>query len=151
MKVLFLDIDGVLNSMRTAIANGGFPHDFSKPGQFDMTAIGLIRKLCVETDTKIVLSSTWRILDHYLDCGLYLNLPIIDATPVCNSFRGHEIKAWLDMHPEVSQYAIVDDDDDMLEEQKPFFVNTNVEEGLMYKDYKQLRAILGGYDGPIIC
>jgi hypothetical protein len=31
--------------------------------------------------------------------------------------RGEEIKAWLHQHPEVTRYAIVDDDSDMLPEQ----------------------------------
>ncbi len=33
---------------------------------------------------------------------------IITAEP-----RGHEIKAWLDLHPEVTHFAVLDDDCDM--------------------------------------
>jgi hypothetical protein len=38
--------------------------------------------------------------------------------------RGHEIELWLKMHPEVSNYVIIDDDNDMLDNQRANFVRT---------------------------
>lgn len=148
-KVLFLDIDGVLNSERSCLAFQGFPHDFEGRGKakFDWTAVALIRRLCGETDASIVLSSTWRILHSVHECANGLDLPIFDATPRIAGYdgkvRGDEIDAWLNAHPEVTSYAIVDDDSDMLEKQKPFFVQTDFRAGLTLDDYLQLKQLLG--------
>lgn len=146
MKVLFLDIDGVLNSHRTAIAHGGFPHGFSpeQMQKFDHAAIGLIRKVCEETGAVIVLSSSWRILHAVDECATGLDLPIIDRTPSLTGNRGQEIAAWLAEHSSVIIYAIVDDDSDMLESQRTQFVQTSHEEGLSWQDYQCLLRVLNG-------
>ena len=144
MKVLFLDIDGVLNSIRTCTATGAYPHDFDEKGKrrFDWIAVSLIRKLCVDHDAKIVISSTWRTTYSPTEIGLGLTLPCIDRTPVLNTHRGVEIDTWLNSHPEVTHYAIVDDDSDMLFHQREYFVQTDAQEGLLYRDYKLLDSIL---------
>lgn len=152
-KVLFLDIDGVLNSHRTCTAfgsplKGGFPHGFDADNMalFDHAAIGLIRKLCDTTGASIVLSSSWRIIHSVHECANGLDLPIFDRTPSLNwhgRTRGHEIAEWLAAHPEVERYAIVDDDGDMLVEQQPYFVQTDFRDGLRYGDFERLQEILG--------
>lgn len=153
MKVLFLDVDGVINSQRTCVAFGGpliggFPHGFDETNMrlFDHAAIGLIRKLCHETGASIVLSSSWRIIHTVHECANGLDLPIFDQTPSLNHrgrIRGEEIMAWLAAHPEVTRYAIVDDDSDMLEAQIPFFVQTDFKEGLSFANYESLQCLLG--------
>lgn len=47
MKILFLDIDGVLNSDRSNMAFSGYPHSFSDAdmAKFDNVALGLLRRL----------------------------------------------------------------------------------------------------------
>ena len=60
MKVLFLDIDGVLNSTRTAVANGGYPHELHHREAFDWTSIKLLQRLCDSAGVLVVLSSAWR-------------------------------------------------------------------------------------------
>lgn len=143
MRVLFLDIDGVLNSFKTCLAYGGYPLG-TKPDQrplFDDASVKLLQRFCDSSGVQIVLSSSWRILSDYKDVGELLELPIIDATPKyteLGSKRGHQIKEWLDAHPEVEQYAIIDDDSDMLEDQKPFFVHTDGKEGMAWKDFVKL-------------
>jgi hypothetical protein len=152
-KVLFLDIDGVLNSQKTCEAfgnpsKGGFPHGFDADNMalFDHAAIALIRRLCKKTDASIVLSSSWRIIHSVNDCANGLDLPIFDRTPSLNWYgrvRGDEIAAWLSDHPEVTRYAIVDDDSDMLDWQKSRFVQTNFQEGLTFRNYEDLLCLLG--------
>lgn len=67
-------------------------------------------------------------------------MPMLDSLGV----RGHEIQAWLDKHPEVEKYAILDDDSDMLPEQMPNFFKTTFQNGLleetMYKVIKHLNG-----------
>jgi hypothetical protein len=160
-KVLFLDIDGVINSHRTlTVAAGpsefggkprgnGFPHDFSASdmSKFDHVAIGLIRQVCIETDASIVLSSAWRILFSPFEVANGLDLPIFARTPSLIGCRGDEIAAWLAAHPEVESYAIVDDSGDMLASQSHFFVQTDPYEGLSYRNFCNLRDILNGRPG----
>ena len=61
IKVIFLDIDGVLNSTRSAVAFHGYPMNVEKPHmeRFDHVAVALIKKICDDTGAKIVLSSGW--------------------------------------------------------------------------------------------
>ena len=139
-RVLFLDIDGVLNSHRTAIGLGGIPHDFDAAGLalFDLAAVGMLRGLCEAGNVSVVLSSSWRIVHDFRELGAALRLPIIDQTPRLVGNRGKEIAAWLAKHPEVQRFAIVDDDSDMEPEQRPFFVQTHYEDGLTWLPFLKL-------------
>jgi hypothetical protein len=144
-KVLFLDIDGVLNSRRSCVAFGQYPLSFCEGdmGKFDRVAIALIRKLCEETGTSIVLSSDWRGSFTPREAANGLNLPIIDATPILYSgSRGMEINMWLTDNPEVTTYAIVDDNNWMLPDQQARFVQTDETYGLTLENYRQLKVLL---------
>lgn len=151
MKVLFLDIDGVLNSHRSAYAFGGFPYDVdAHRDRFDEVAIGLVRNICKAAGAQIVLSSSWRTDKNWTRIGEALNLPITDRTPSLAGPRGEEIEAWLSTHPEVECYAILDDDSDMLDEQLPFFVKTTHQDGLTFGLAEKLSALLGTTAGDAL-
>lgn len=148
MKVLFLDLDGVVNSERTNAAFDGYPHDFSPVdlARFDPVALALVRKLCAKTDCVIVLSSTWRLTFTIEEVAHYLDLPIMAATPDLGdtNSRSDEIALWLKRHPQITTYAIVDDlalDFDDPEHQARF-VKTNEEFGLSLPNYRALLRIL---------
>jgi len=129
MKVIFLDIDGVLNVY-------GEGRDEYGPG-FHKHLVDNLKSIIDQTDAKIVISSSWRLsgLIAMEETWKYRNLPgeIIDITPnltygeglKSNTPRGEEIKQWLDYHPEVTNYVILDDDIDMLPEQLSNFVQTS--------------------------
>ena len=142
MKVLFLDIDGVLNSTRTAAAFGGYPHKLDELPMFDLVAVGLIQRLC-SNGVQVVLSSAWRLTHEPAEVAKALGLPIIDRTPSLIGPRGREIAEWLSRHPEVECFAIVDDDSDMLAEQLPRFVRTDGMEGLTWAKFAQLCSLFG--------
>lgn len=144
MKVLFLDVDGVLNSHRSAIAFGAMPwaHELPDVSKFDHIAVRLIRGIAETAGAGIVLSSAWRQCDNWRDLGPALGLNITDRTPSLLGPRGKEIAAWLANHPEVERYAIVDDDGDMLPEQMPYFVHTNMREGFTFGCAEKLAALL---------
>lgn len=143
MKVLFLDIDGVLNSVRTAIASEGFPHDFSQMERFDQTAIALVKKLCRIGGVQVVLSSTWRLSFSKEEVSEALGIPVIDKTKSLPGVRGVEIQEWLDRHPEVERYAILDDNSDMLDSQRDNFVQTTGDDGLTLREFRKLCALFG--------
>lgn len=133
MLVLFLDVDGVLNSWQSAEYWGRKNLSQEELDRcvysFCPIAMSNLNSLCEEfPDLKIVVSSTWRksrsVAQLQLllaDNGfLYINR-IIDKTPVLgyDHCRGDEINDWLgqyrdkiDAHgPEA--FVIVDDDSDM--------------------------------------
>ena len=146
MKVLFLDIDGVLNSRRSCVAFGKFPLSPTPQDKplLDLVALGLIRKIATAKDVRVVLSSTWRILAKIDAMSEFLGFNIYRYTPILPSgCRGDEIDVWLKANPfNITHYAIVDDDSDMLEHQQANFVLTNFDEGLSYKNYVRLCQLL---------
>lgn len=151
MKIIFLDIDGVLNSARSCIATGDIPRGLGKEQLdfFDPIAISLIKKICSQ-GVQCVLSSTWRLNHHFKDVGSFLGLPIIGATPSGGkirtdsgfelelaSSRGVEIDKWLNenKHLNIEKYIVIDDDSDMLDHQKKHLVQTIHDDGLSFKNY----------------
>jgi hypothetical protein len=133
-RVLFLDLDGVLNSVRSTVGLGGCPHGLERAqvDLFDPVALGLVRGLCRAGGVSVVLSSSWRILHHHANVAAALDLPIIDQTPSICGPRGREIATWLERHPEVTDWAILDDDADMLPEQLARFARVDGFEGLSW-------------------
>lgn len=159
IKVIFLDIDGVLNSTKSILALGGAPHGILEEQKkyIDMIALGLLQRICMHENIKCVLSSTWRILNTYQEVGEFFNLPIIGATPrggiltmpsgftmEIASIRGMEVQRWLEENTQwdIQSYVILDDNSDFLDEQKPYLVQTTYEEGLTFKDYLKLCELL---------
>jgi len=150
MKVIFLDFDGVLNPTHYMMclgrmwkeSNGLIKSQDDYGHLFFDQNVTQLNRILNETNAKIVVSSTWRlsgaktILDMFIDRGM-INCAnaFYDITPdhaqpqasgLCLSdARGDEIKAWLNEHPEVTKYVIIDDQNDMLQEQSPYFVRTN--------------------------
>lgn len=145
MKVVFLDIDGVLNSHRSCVAYGGYPMAVTGRdlAMFDEVAVRLVAGIVKAAGAKVVLSSTWRKDADWHLIGPALGMEIIDRTPVRMGRRGEEIAAWLAEHPEVECYAIVDDDSDMLPEQQPFFVHTLHADGLSWANAAHLASLMG--------
>lgn len=118
-----------------------------------------------KTDAQIVISSTWRVthlpnaFPKMFAVYGWKNAPVIDKTPriynIQNEIdynqnlpfgkrceRGHEIQYWLDRHPEVTNYVILDDNSDMLESQSEHFVQTDERVGLSREDAEKAIKIL---------
>lgn len=145
LRVLFLDIDGVLNTHRTCLALGGtpMPGDRDRYHLLDPLGLSMLRGLCEAGNISVVLSSTWRITCDWRELGPDLGLPMIGATPRLPGVRGSEIKAWLDAHPDCLAYAIIDDDRDMLDVQRERFVHVNGEEGVTFAKFSLLCSLFG--------
>src|SRR6478752_5238839 len=107
MKVLFLDIDGVVNCARTPVASDNFIG-------IDPYMTLLIDRIVQATGCSVVLSSSWRYHEDSMAEVRRRVCDFIDVTPKNNGLtsRGTEIKAWLEAHPDVTQYAILDDNTD---------------------------------------
>lgn len=141
MKIIFLDIDGVLNSrqwMEEFHAQHPTEHRFMQE-RFDEKAVARLQRLVEATDAKIVISSTWRLLHSLSDIRGLLNQhgfkgDVIDKTPrIPDGVRGGEIETWLSQRNsflgDVDSFVILDDDDDM-EPLMDKLVQTNFEFGL---------------------
>jgi hypothetical protein len=125
-KVLFLDVDGVLNTTATwdCIQEQNYVYRLSRE------LVDNLKQIRKDTDCKIVLSSTWRKREHAMQL-LESNIgPISSVTPIKKGPRGNEIKAWLELTNFSGNYAILDDNGDMLLEQLPYFIQTDPEFGL---------------------
>lgn len=115
INVLFLDYDGVVN---TPMWNEDGTHcSFATRVVNNFQACQWVSEFCKKYDFKIVVTSTWRVSDDYKEAlykgGLRQSIEVIDRTPVLRRQRGEEIQDWLDKHPEVEKFIIVDDDSDM--------------------------------------
>jgi hypothetical protein len=114
MKVLFLDIDGVLNCTRT-------PNPRKFPYVVDEELLGRFRGLVNETGVKVVMSSTWRYDPAGLFSARNAGIPFDDVLPdMPGRPRRDEVLSWLAAHQDVTRYAVLDDDDDALD-QLPLF------------------------------
>lgn len=160
MKLIFLDIDGVLNSWEYAERYNEDRVDKYDLWQesLDEDAIERLNEIVERTGGLVVISSTWRMsfdsatLENAL-MKLGFRGTIIGSTPVLRKsvqvkdgrwiHRGYEIENWLNaLGDSVESYVIIDDDNDMLESQQSNFVKTSVEYGLQDKQVERATSIL---------
>jgi hypothetical protein len=143
MKIIFLDIDGVVNCSDTKERIHGIIG-------VEQQKIALVKQIVQATGAKLVLSSTWRIgwfyeglNSHgadveewdYLRNEFYKQgLEFLDHTPLHKDrHRGREIQEWLDnCNEEVEAYVVVDDNMwDIRELHKHHMVKTSYGYGLL--------------------
>lgn len=128
----------------------------------DPVAVGLLGLIVAATNAQIIISSTWRLGIDLDKIGAHFGrmfraygheFDVVSATPsfygsehiregdqvigrnrvLVNSVRGHEIRWFVEKHG-IKNYIIIDDDSDMLVEQKDRFIHTSQTYGLVYKD-----------------
>lgn len=146
-KVIFLDIDGVLCSERSKHAYNGIPSPIAPWSwdKFDQTAIYLLRCVIALTGADVVLSSSWRkeVNIAALEYRLGFKLADVTSTELTESTRSHKIHNWLMEHPEVTTYAILDDDIAFTPEQQKYLCRTSSRNGFLLGHYDKLMEILG--------
>jgi hypothetical protein len=110
MKIIFLDIDGVLNCKST-------PNPRQFPYVIDQKLLSRLNSVLERTGATVVLSSTWRYDPAGCFSAKHQGIPFIDVTPdLPDRPRREEILAWLSGSPEVTRYLVLDDDDDELDD-----------------------------------
>lgn len=140
MKLIFLDIDGVMNHRKHFVRSR-----LHEGQEFCPIAVRNLREIIKRTGAKIVVSSTWRkmgqtrmknILRSYdMHQYFYGLTPVIDEV-----IRGIEIQKFLEeCGAEVEQFVILDDDSDM-GDLSNHLVHTSYIDGL--NDDKREEAIL---------
>lgn len=139
-RIIFLDIDGVLNTLKFIHIHGTHT--------LDPQLVSRLRLIVERHGSEIVVSSIWRfsrelkqrLRDRLAETG-WNDPPIIGFTPV-GSFgnRGEEIQAWLASNPTES-FTILDDEDNVLKEQKQFLVQCDKHAGLTDREVEAVNRI----------
>lgn len=149
MKIVFLDFDGVLNSNRWVRenihlipANHLFMHN-----NLDHAAVARVEKIVQASGAKVVISSTWRLLNPIAKLRDILKNhgftgEVVDITPRLGTARGNEIADWLNKHGPVESFVILDDDSDMVH-LKHRLVQTSWDFGLLDEHVAKAIEMLG--------
>lgn len=162
MKIIFLDMDGVLNSIEAMIKR----HEAKGPAALywtDPILVERVNKLIEDTGAYVVVSSTWRKLRSEEEMNELLKKQGVECSMLgCtpnhvprsdgngHGYRGDEIKAWLKenekgLNVRVDSFIILDDDSDM----DPFMdrlVQTKGRVGLQDADCDKARSMLNDYE-----
>ncbi len=125
-KVVFLDIDGVLNSDRYFKE---CERNYIAEKHIDQSRVALLQELILKTGAEIVLSSSWRshwnrenkkfdwLAKELSEAFEKFGIEIQDITPTVNyseisdtSKRAQEISAWIELHRDgLAAFVILDD------------------------------------------
>lgn len=171
MKIIFLDIDGVLNSGRSFIAFSHLAREADNDDPYymkitkatiDAVSVGLLNRVLRDFDARIVLSSTHRMhfpegeakLEMIQDYLNYLGVEghrCVGYTPRFNAIRGAEIKHWLDETEfDVESIIILDDSSDFLPEQMEFHVHCKGGHGITEENYREMTRLFGREDSGLV-
>lgn len=112
---LFLDIDGVLNSVGYVYSRR--PVGFGPKHMIDPEAVAVLNQIVERWHPNIVLSSTWRrsgresIQRLLAEQGFIGELADVTPPDVDGRHRHEDIKLWLDTNPRAwDRYVVIDDD-----------------------------------------
>ena len=171
VNIIFLDCDGVLNSMAYFEWLKESRNSLHKDGEYDEISdfhLQMLSKIYHTCNAHIVLTSTWRELDDESDMNCYpmyqylvkslakYDMKIISKTPVINMNRPLEIVTWLDSRADKDEIKFVSLDDDFSKEDYEkygigdclvhtrFFCNDISEGGLQQEHVYRAIEILNG-------
>ena len=124
MKVIFLDIDGVLNSWRWYKDQTlkGKHVSMLPDDQIDPKAVTRLNTIIERTGAKVVVSSTWRLNRTVAQLAEILGSKGFTGEVIGKTGRrggprpqrGDEIQDWLNENVGVERFVIIDDDSDMV-------------------------------------
>lgn len=149
MRVVFLDFDGVCNSLeyiwRQERKELRFQRRWSPADDLDPALIERLNGLLARTGAKVVVSASVRKLCsiEYLRSCLHARGfvgTVLGKTAESGPRRGHEIAAWLEARPFVTAFVILDDDSDMAH-LMPRLVRTDLKVGLSATDVERAVAL----------
>ena len=149
MKIIFLDIDGVINSLHDYIPkNNNSPIHHLSPKY-----ISRLNTIINVTGAKVVISSMWRIGYRLSSIEVWLKQQgfigeIVGETPILPESkdidRGDEIKFWLNSNDNIESFVILDDIDynGIVKYYYPQFVHVKKSTGLLPKHVEKAIRIL---------
>lgn len=148
-KLIFLDIDGVLNT-NALLRQNIF---------LCSTRISLLSSFCEDNDIDIVISSSWREIytldelrnmlskEGFVNTDRFIGVTgnihnIINNADFISVERGYEIEDWLTKQAISYNYVILDDTSDFLDYQKSRVVLTDFNKGLDVEHLRKIKTIL---------
>ena len=147
MKLIFLDVDGVLNS-RESFHKAYVDGKARTLYHVDPDMVARLNKITDTTGAKLVLSSVWRyskwptVRQVFRKAGM--TGKFVGKTPrtIGNDRRGTDIQRWLDENKKpIESFIIIDDDSDM-EHLMHRLVHTTNEKGLEDKHIEKAITLL---------
>lgn len=132
MKVIFLDVDGVLNRA------------FPRQTPIRPECVARLRRIIDATGARICLSSSWRHLEDWEELLFKAGVPRVfcGQTPYMNGTRGLEIEAWIDEHGTPESFVILDDYVLDMGKMSEYAVETNSGVGLTEADADEAIRVL---------
>ena len=160
MKVIFLDKDGVLNSKNYLMKEKQIRNTFSKilrteedKIRYEMFSVNpkclhCLKEIILETDTSVVLTNADRFNVYYQQLLDMCNIPVYGVTPYLGNKRNLEIDTYLNEHPEITDYIIIDDEEIIFSsEHRHHFMKTDSYlegNGLKEENVEKAISILNG-------
>lgn len=146
MKIIFLDVDGVLNNSEWAKRMIDEGVRVYAEDMLEDRAILLLKQIIDATGADVVVSSTWRddpkAMEHLLVQLAAYDIWPIGSTPRTNLRRGDDISQWLERYDGyIESYVILDDDSDMTVHMD-HLVKTSFEHGLRHEHVERAIEIL---------
>jgi len=150
-KILFTDIDGVLNNKTLWHQTFNDGEGIENPANYlSPKMIDILNRIIESTDCDVVISSSWRteyslnnLKKYMVDKGFLYPNKIIDVTPnISATKREYEVSVWL-LRKTLKAYAILDDVCYGFEEVHPNqFIRTDSVFGLTESDADKVIKIL---------
>eukprot|EP01084_Bolivina_argentea_P101686 182269_1 len=151
IKILFLDIDGVLNTLPQSTESSTNPKHF-----LPEIRLKRLKNIIDCTNCKIVLSSSWRLREFskktlwekFGSVGIDVKSTYIGDTPIIKKHRTFQIEQYIiDSKKKISAWCAVDDMDldstvQTAEIMKQHFVKTNLSHGLTESKMNEIIAVL---------
>jgi histidinol phosphatase-like enzyme len=141
MNLIFLDVDGVLNS-----AKDKFSIELKSKSHMHH-----LKRVVVEGNASVVISSSWRMSGSLYETLVTKlknrKIQVIGKTPICGK-RGAEIKIWLSLakkcYMDIDNFVILDDEVHDIQETELInhLVKTDMTIGLQKEDADKAIAIL---------
>ena len=157
--IVFLDIDGVVNhhilyDARRHRAEGARTDAQEHAAWIDPACVARVQALCDRTGAAVVVSSSWReivglpatvaaLRHHGFTTDVLGGTPTeaaVGARIVLALSRWQEIRAWLDEHPEVDRFVVLDDAADSTPAE--VYVKTDIAVGIADADVERAVSIL---------
>ncbi len=152
-RLIFLDIDGVLNSAQYFRETDVNRTHWSS--MIDPLAVKRLNDIVARTGAKVVISSSWRALHSVDEIRSFLNErgfigEVVGRTPTHREYvgdpltddRGHYIQQWINENKFDGDFVIIDDDRDV-EPYRDRWVHTTWERGLEQKHVVEAMDLFG--------
>lgn len=137
--IVFLDIDGVMQphtnqmrfkhdreALRKKLAKDLDDNSYLKMDEYDLAAVYYdwdreaverLRNLCRDFSAEIVISSDWRLHIPFKQLKAYFRIHQLDRYVTDKTgnrgaaphYRAGEVKDYLDSHPEIERFVVIDD------------------------------------------